>query len=1081
MITITTILIQIIRQDYLFEDNYFIVNALLIIPLLFLLTIIPSFGESTNANLYVSAENSKFNNHFSGSMVIEVVIDDPLISDTDEGKGEPDVTLNGKNLRMVQATDGKWYAYFANINAAKKADQISLNGGVEGKGLDFGVFCGKDTDRSVFGIDISDSEGVSVPSSSGLTGFTNGDKPFTECTGSPMSSISFNNVVRNPKSINTNSNIQTGQIGLNANAWPMIQLFSFDNVKIQYNRAGGVQKIDLTYDEIENISLTLDRKIYPKNAEVFVTISDIQLNQDPTSRDSWTFNVKTPIATFYNAFDENGNNAANGGGGLVNIVPHLSDLNFKNNGFLTLTTNNILELTTNQIQPTATVTDGSQSFTTIVTFLESEPNSGIFENFDFDDKSNIKILSDAPRGRSDSITYNAKSYSIITGSSEGNVSISGSLIPGKKIPVTITDFDQNLNPGARDRLDVFRSSSIVPTLQIGFPITLESASNVKFYSSSNEDLVSGGTPAGSSVPDKNSDRLLIDTRTSWFPSDFDFEMISIDLGISGHDLQNLLINTSNPDSIGTNWINFDLRSFQKQLDLSTFSHTNMTLNFGLDDPNPILIISPGEISSAKDFVQLKDSKVAEIFSRSGKVFLVINFDSFDTGIKGKISSETDLQPIIFDFFSFGVVEGRNVNNAIYRLELEETSSNSGIFEGIMEYAIINQVNINDPKFIKSIKPIGDEIKFLISDRLLDEQGINISYSDIERTGTVKPASSKSEIFTHSGTVSFSSQSYRFGQPVTVRLIDPDLNTDSDRIDIYNVIDDPKSPFVDTVGTSNNWLLEILIKDTRFKRCIIDGIEYGGLASTGFSLVETDVSSGIFEGNFKMPSKICDKTGTKLISTAGGKVSAKYNDFIDKSGQPNIFETGRTNIDSSTALVKLNTHTFLIPSTGQKQVILDGKIPNYQWSTPIQITIIEPDGDVRKLSLFATNQGNFRMISEITPNTQIGKYTIFIDYLNTRIGTLSFNVIELEIPLWIKNSAKWWYLGSISDDDFLNGIGYLIKHKIINFSNDSSGRLIDKQIPAWIKQNAKWWSEGIVSDSEFIRSLEFLVKKGIIQV
>ena len=77
---------------------------------------------SSNPNLFVSAENSQFDNHFSGSMVVEVVIRDNNIRDTDEGKGEPDVTLNGKNLRMVQATDGNWYAYFANIDKAKVAD-----------------------------------------------------------------------------------------------------------------------------------------------------------------------------------------------------------------------------------------------------------------------------------------------------------------------------------------------------------------------------------------------------------------------------------------------------------------------------------------------------------------------------------------------------------------------------------------------------------------------------------------------------------------------------------------------------------------------------------------------------------------------------------------------------------------------------------------------------------------------------------------------------------------------------------------------------------------------------------------------
>ena len=92
---------------------------------------------ASNPNLFVSAENPQFDNHFAGSMVVEVVVRDNDIRDTDQGKGEPDVTLNGKTLRMVQATDGNWYAYFANIDKANEADSTV---GSPGKGLDLVPF-----------------------------------------------------------------------------------------------------------------------------------------------------------------------------------------------------------------------------------------------------------------------------------------------------------------------------------------------------------------------------------------------------------------------------------------------------------------------------------------------------------------------------------------------------------------------------------------------------------------------------------------------------------------------------------------------------------------------------------------------------------------------------------------------------------------------------------------------------------------------------------------------------------------------------------------------------------------------------
>ena len=46
-------------------------------------------AHAANANLFVSAENSQFDNYFAGPMVIEVVVIDSDISDTDEAEGEP--------------------------------------------------------------------------------------------------------------------------------------------------------------------------------------------------------------------------------------------------------------------------------------------------------------------------------------------------------------------------------------------------------------------------------------------------------------------------------------------------------------------------------------------------------------------------------------------------------------------------------------------------------------------------------------------------------------------------------------------------------------------------------------------------------------------------------------------------------------------------------------------------------------------------------------------------------------------------------------------------------------------------------
>jgi hypothetical protein len=43
-------------------------------------------AHAANANLFVSAENSQFDNYMSGPQVIEVVVIDSDINDTDEAK-----------------------------------------------------------------------------------------------------------------------------------------------------------------------------------------------------------------------------------------------------------------------------------------------------------------------------------------------------------------------------------------------------------------------------------------------------------------------------------------------------------------------------------------------------------------------------------------------------------------------------------------------------------------------------------------------------------------------------------------------------------------------------------------------------------------------------------------------------------------------------------------------------------------------------------------------------------------------------------------------------------------------------------
>jgi hypothetical protein len=84
-----------------------------------------------------------------------------------------------------------------------------------------------------------------------------------------------------------------------------------------------------------------------------------------------------------------------------------------------------------------------------------------------------------------------------------------------------------------------------------------------------------------------------------------------------------------------------------------------------------------------------------------------------------------------------------------------------------------------------------------------------------------------------------------------------------------------------------------------------------------------------------------------------------------------------------------------------------------------------------------------------------------------------------IPSWIKQNAKLWSDGSISDNQFVQGIQYMINQGIMKTPSNNSGTNSISKIPSWVKNNAKYWSDGSITDDEFVQSIQYLIANGII--
>jgi hypothetical protein len=121
----------------------------------------------------------------------------------------------------------------------------------------------------------------------------------------------------------------------------------------------------------------------------------------------------------------------------------------------------------------------------------------------------------------------------------------------------------------------------------------------------------------------------------------------------------------------------------------------------------------------------------------------------------------------------------------------------------------------------------------------------------------------------------------------------------------------------------------------------------------------------------------------------------------------------------------------------------------------------------------------------TPDSEMEGLTIIEIEIaeNPLLNELNDDIISSsEIPAWIKNNAGWWADGQITDDDFVKGIQFLIKEKILNVPATTPGTSTDSnEIPAWIKNNAGWWADGQITDDDFVKGIQYLVEQGIILV
>ena len=276
--------------------------------------------------------------------------------------------------------------------------------------------------------------------------------------------------------------------------------------------------------------------------------------------------------------------------------------------------------------------------------------------------------------------------------------------------------------------------------------------------------------------------------------------------------------------------------------------------------------------------------------------------------------------IVVDFMSFGytddgVQDYERIADQIIRIEVEETDDDTGVFEGALEYIMVNQLNVAYQSTFDSVFPNTDVPVFIVMGNLVGDDAPKISYLDVGSDDVVMQIFDQEAAPTHSGTVTFDSNTYRIGDVVTITLDDVDLNVDSGIVEVYTI--DDETGFIGDHGTvildvmfdykpwsttfANPDCLEILLTMTGDT----------GLGAAQFALVETGRDSGVFIGNFRVPSDWCRPGAEYPEATSGLGMGVNYLDFRDASGD--IIEVGDdASIRANTGSVSLDRTVYPVP-------------------------------------------------------------------------------------------------------------------------------------------------------------------------
>ena len=792
-------------------------------------------GEQPQAAAQTGTLSVSATEAFGGPQILEIVVDDPSRDGLDPSTPLPDVRIDGSKVVMAQSNTGKWYAYVASDELTLEVSDI------------LGPFTYFAADEAAFiGYGGSGAESFFVGAGQFLSAKELGGR-------------------------------NGGQIGVSDFDWPVIQVYGFkDDSLVDITHDAETVTLRYEADLSDLASIRVDRADVPAGGQVHVAISDVQLNLNPTKDDVWymwangttTYGDDNPEAIDW------------------------QDIFRGDTGRLAI--DNLDPITIGYVAG-----EGA-----MVEFEETGPSTGVFVSYDTDGESRITVNGDARVGSTFTVDYAGSDAQVIVDDFDFTLELARDGIgstwdSGEDLTVRLTNENLNTNTLTEQNMEI--GDDALPVLVQGDPITLgnvqiESAGFAVFGEelTINTDthvatLRATNTTTAFTVTlsDSQLERLKSDTMSSYvhysseeFRASTDAQLNTTGLGLTA----------SEPIPVVDG---APLRVLEEADGTFTITFTTDTITDADADQNVQIGLA---VDAAVEAADAADANAQAVKSAAkGITGTTSEFDTALTNIDvAEHTAESILEAIqeaadanlidaegtiVADIFTFGA----DANDAIYRALLEETGPGSAVFEGTIEYKMLNQINADDPGTHADIAAVGDELVIILDGDYTGTDAPEVKY-DEDNVSEDAP--------THTGEVSFDAGAYMVADEVTVTLVDPDLNVESDGIDIYRV---------DAASED--------AADTLLHLEMADGCTPGDLAA--FSLRES--ADGSFVGTFDVP-RVCGGA-----TTTGKSLSVTYYDFRDGYGGMTEWRDSAT-VRADTGSVSLDRTVYPVPADDASVVV-----------------------------------------------------------------------------------------------------------------------------------------------------------------